>query len=175
VAEVPDTLVLRRHRDLKGRQKDVWVRRGLLTLVAVVPILGLFNVFGQRPGKPTVATAAARLQLYTPSRVRGGLLYEARFHITARQDIKKAILVLDPGWVEGQQMNTVEPSPLGQASRDGQLEFTLGHIPQGQTFLLFMQFQVNPTNIAWRRPANVELFDGTTHLLTLKHHLTIYP
>jgi hypothetical protein len=175
VAEIPDTIVLRRHRDLQGRQKDVWVRRGLLALVAVVPILGLFNVFGQRPGKPTVATAAARLQLYAPSRVRGGLLYEARFHITARQEIKKAILVLDPGWAEGQQINTIEPGPSGEASRDGQLEFTLGHIPQGQTFRLFMEFQVNPTNIAWRRPANVELFDGTTHLLTLKHHLTIFP
>jgi hypothetical protein len=175
VAEIPDRIVLRRHRDLQGRQKDVWVRRGLLALVAVVPILGLFNVFGQRPGKPTVATGAARLQLYAPSRVRGGLLYEARFHITARQEIKKAILVLDPGWAEGQQINTIEPSPSGEASRDGQLEFTLGHIPQGQTYLLFMQFQVNPTNVAWRRPQNVELFDGNTHLLTLKHKLTVYP
>jgi len=175
VAEIPDTIVLRRHRDLQGRHKDVWFRRGLLALVALIPILGLFNVFGQRPGKPTVATSAARLQLYAPSRLRGGLLYEARFHITARQEIKKAILVLDPGWVEVQQMNTVEPSPLGQASRDGQLEFTLGHISQGQRFLLFMQFQVNPTNVAWRRPANVELFDGNTHLLTLKHHVTVFP
>jgi hypothetical protein len=175
VAEIPDTIVLKRHRDLEGRRKDVWFRRGLLALVAVIPVLGLFNVFGQRPGRPTVATSAARLQLYAPSRLRGGLLYEARFHITARQDLKKAILVLDPGWVEGQQMNTVEPSPLGQASRDGQLEFTLGHIPQGHTFLLFTQFQVNPTNVAWRRPANVELFDGDTHLLTLKHHLTVFP
>jgi hypothetical protein len=175
VAEIPDTIVLRRHRDLKGRHKDVWVRRGLLALVALIPVLALFNVFGQRPGKPTVATSAARLQLYAPSRVRGGLLYEARFHITARQEIKKAILVLDPGWGEGQQINTIEPSPSGEASRDGQLELTLGHIPQGQTHLLFMQFQVNPTNVAWRRPQNVELFDGNTHLLTLKHHLTVFP
>jgi hypothetical protein len=175
VAEIPDTIVLKRHRDLEGRRKDVWVRRGLVTLVAVVPVLGLFNVFGQRPGKPTVATSAARLQLYAPSRARGGLLYEARFHITARQEIKKAILVLDPGWAEGQQINTIEPSPSGEASRDGQLELTLGHIPQGQTYLLFMQFQVNPTNVAWRRPANVELFDGNTHLLTLKHRLTVFP
>jgi hypothetical protein len=175
VAEIPDTIVLKRHRDLEGRHKDVWFRRGLLALVALIPLLGLFNVFGQRPGKPTVATSAARLQLYAPTRARGGLLYEARFHITARQEIKNAILVLDPGWAEGQQINTIEPGPTGEASRDGQLEFTLGHIPQGQTYLLFMQFQVNPTNVAWRRPQNVELFDGNTHLLTLKHHLTVYP
>jgi hypothetical protein len=175
VAEIPDTIVLKRHRDLEGRRKDVWVRRGLLALVAVVPILALFNVFGQRPGGSTAATSSARLQLYAPSRARGGLLYEARFHITARQEIKNAILVLDPGWAEGQQINTIEPGPSGEASRDGQLEFTLGHIPQGQTYLLFMQFQVNPTNVAWRRPQNVELFDGNTHLLTLKHKLTVYP
>ena len=175
MAEIPDTIVLRRHRDLEGRRKGVWFRRGLLALVSAIPVLALFNVFGQHPSKPTVATAAARLQLYVPSRVRGGLLYEARFHITARQEIKKAILVLDPGWAEGQQINTIEPSPTGEASRDGQLEFTLGHIPQGQTYLLFMQFQVDPTNVAWRRPANVELFDGNTHLLTLKHHLTVFP
>lgn len=175
MAEIPDTIVLKRHRDLEGRHGHVWFRRGLLVLVGAVPVLALFNVFGQRPGKPTAATSAARLQLYAPSRARGGLLYEARFHITARQEIKKAILVLDPGWAEGQQINTIEPSPSGQASRDGQLELTLGHIPQGQSYLLFMQFQVNPTNVAWRRPANVELFDGNTHLLTLKHHLTVYP
>ena len=95
VAEIPDTIVLRRHRDLKGRHKDVWVRRGLLALVALIPVLALFNVFGQRPGKPTVATSAARLQLYAPTRARGGLLYEARFRITARQELKKAILVLE--------------------------------------------------------------------------------
>src|SRR5690242_9566160 len=63
VAEIPDSIVLRRHRDLKGRHKDVWFRRSLLTLVALIPILAVFNVFGQRPGKPTVATSAARLQL----------------------------------------------------------------------------------------------------------------
>jgi len=175
VADIPDTIVLERHRGLEGRRKDVWFRRGLLALVAVIPVLGLFNVFGQRPGRATLATSAARLQLYAPLRVRGGLLYEARFHITARRELKKAILVLDPGWVEGMSINTIEPSPSGEASRDGRLELTLGHIPQGKTYLLFMQFQVNPTNVAWHRPQNVELFDGGTHVLTLKRSLTVYP
>jgi hypothetical protein len=38
-----------------------------------------------------------------------------------------------------------------------------------------MQFQVNPTNIAWHRPQNVELFDGGAHLLTVKRSVTVYP
>jgi hypothetical protein len=175
VADIPDTIVLKRHRDLAGRRHQVWWRRGLLALVAAIPVLALFNVFGQRPGTATTATSAARLQIYAPTRVRGGLLYEARFRITARRELKKALLVLDPSWAEGQQINTIEPSPGSEASRDGQLSFALGHIPAGKSFLLFMQFQVNPTNVAWHRPQNVELFDNGTHLLTLKRSLTVFP
>ena len=57
---------------------------------------------------------------------------------------------------------------------DGQLEFTLGHIPQGQTHLLFMQFQVDPTNVG-HRSQDVELYDGDTHLLTVHRRVTVYP
>jgi hypothetical protein len=38
-----------------------------------------------------------------------------------------------------------------------------------------MQFQVNPTNVAWRRSADVRLVDGSTPLLRVRHHFTIYP
>jgi len=34
VADIPDTIVLERHRGLEGRRKDVWFRRGLLALFA---------------------------------------------------------------------------------------------------------------------------------------------
>jgi hypothetical protein len=175
VADIPDTIVLKRHRDLEGRGRDVWLRRVLLALVALIPILALFNVFGQRPGSSSVATAAARLQVYAPTRIRGGLLYEARFRITARQELKQATLVLDPGWAESMQINTIEPSPVSEASKDGKLSFALGHIRSGESFLLFMEFQVNPTNVAWHRPQDVELFDGDTHLLTLRRKVTVYP
>jgi len=176
VADVPDTLVLERHRDLaRIRRYGVvtrWVVMGLLTLVA---ILGLANVFGQRPNT-TVATApAASLKLYAPEHLRGGLLWSARFHIRAYADLKHATLVLDPGWAESMSINTVEPSPVGEASRNGRLSFDLGHIPKGQSYILFMQFQANATNVAWRRSQDVELDDGPKQILVLHHHVTIYP
>src|SRR5437016_1690080 len=38
VAEaIPDSIVLKRHRDLVGRRHDIWLRRGLLVLIGVVP------------------------------------------------------------------------------------------------------------------------------------------
>ena len=170
----PDEIVLSRDRDLKGREKEVWVRRGLLGLVAVVPVLALFNLFGQRPETSKASVPAATLSVYAPTRLRGGLLWEARFHINAHRDVKKAILVLGTGWAEGMSINTIEPSPTSEASDNGKLAFTLGHIPQNQSFILFMQFQVNPTNVG-HRSRTVELYDGTTKLATVNQKVTVFP
>ena len=100
---------------------------------------------------------------------------EARFHITAKRDIKNAILKLDPGWGEGMSMNTIAPSPLNEASDNGRFSFQLGHVPAGRSFILFMQFQVNPTNLAWRRPQNVELDDGNVVVARLQRTITVFP
>ena len=175
MADVPVGLVLKRDRDLEGRGNDIWVRRALLLLIVAIPVAALFNVFGQRPDTNTVVSPAASMKIYAPSHLRGGLLYEARFHITARADIKDAYLILGPGWAEGMQMNTIEPSPANETSDNGRLSFELGRIPAGQSHILFMQFQVDPTNVTFGREQTVELTDGKTQLLTFKRHLTIFP
>ena len=176
MTDVPDQLVLKRHRDLEGMYRSgIWFRRAVVTLLAVVAALGLANVFGQRPSTVRADVAAATVSVYAPTAIRGGDFMEARFHITAKQDLKKATLKLDPGWGEGMSMNTVEPVPIGQASDNGRFSFTLGHIPAGQSFILFIQFQVNPTNVAWHRPQNVELDDGNLVIARLHRTITVFP
>ena len=175
MADVPDRLVLKRNRDLEGLRRAPWPRRAIVALIAIFALLGLLDVFGQRPGTSSAASTAATLDLYAPSHLRGGLLFSARFHVVATQEIKNAILILDPGWLESMAVNTIEPSPLGEASADGRLTLQLGHIPKGSSHVLFMQFQVNPTNVAWGRRADIELTDGSTPLLHISHHFTIYP
>jgi hypothetical protein len=174
VADPPDGIDLSRDRDLRGREHDHWIRRSLMALLAVLPILALLNFFGQRPQTGKAGVAAATLSVYAPTHLRGGLLWEGRFHITAHRDIKQAILVLGTGWAEGMSINTIEPSPVGEASNNGQLEFTLGHIPQNESFILYMQFQVNPTNVG-RRPRTTDLYDGKTKLASVKQTVTIFP
>jgi hypothetical protein len=174
MADLPERLVLKRHRDLEGAQRNVWWRHGILAIVAVVCALGLANVFGQRPVTRTAQAPAAKLELYAPERVRGGLLFTARFHISALRELKKATLILDPGWAEGMAINTIEPSPVGEASKNGKLSFDLGHIPAGSSYILFMQFQVNPTNVG-RRSQNVELADGDTRIASIQRKVTIFP
>lgn len=174
MAEIPDRLVLKRHRDLEGRRWHPLVRRALLLLLAVLPVLALINVFGQRPATSSASTPAASLKVYAAKRVRGGLLYEARFHVVAKQELKDATLVLSPGWLEGMTVNTIEPSPLGESSRNGSLALELGHIPAGESYLLFIQFQVNPTNVG-HRAQNVALDDGEKRVLSIHRSVTVFP
>lgn len=174
MADIPDRIVLKRHRDLEGRRHQIWWRHSIVLLLAAFLVLGLLNVFGQAQGSTRVDGGPASLRLEAPSSVRGGLIYTAVFTITAHADVKNAVLQLGPGWAAGMQINTIEPSPLGQASRNGDLLFTLGHVPAGQKYTLFMGFQVNPTNVG-RHSADVTLYDGGKQLVHLDRVVTSFP
>ncbi|MGH2971752.1 MAG: hypothetical protein ACRDNM_09500 [Gaiellaceae bacterium] len=174
MADVPQSLVLERHRDLHSIAYNRPIRWALLALLTAFILLGLANVFGQRPDTLWLRTPAATLELYAPSHVRGGLLWEARFTITAHRDLKSAALSFSPGWNEGMQQNTIEPNPVGYGSRDGDLLLTLGHVAAGHVYRLFMQFQTNATNVG-RRRADVTLYDGATKLGTIHRTVTVFP
>lgn len=173
MADIPDQLVLKVARDREGK-RDVVFRRVVFTALVAFLFLGLLNQFGQRPLTSTVSSDAARLEVYAPERVRGGLFYEARFRIDAAREVKAATLVLDPGWAEGITINTVEPGPIGAASRDGKLAFRLGRIPAGQKHVFFLQLQVNPTNVG-HRSQDVRLYDGEELLATIDRSITVFP
>jgi hypothetical protein len=173
VADAPESLTLEHNRD-RANLGGVWVRRGVLTLLGLFLLAGLLNVFGQRPTTSSASVVKAKLSVYSPMRVRGGLYYEARFHIQAYADIKDATLVLDTGWLEGMTINTIEPGPLSEGSRNGKLVLELGHIRAGQRYLLYMQLQVNPTNVG-HRSQRVQLYDGNTLLGSVKRTITIFP
>src|SRR6185437_10329586 len=79
MADVPDGIVLKRHRDLEGMRKTLWPRRVLVGATVAFALLGLANVFGQRPVTASADTAQASLKLNAPDHLRGGLLFSARF------------------------------------------------------------------------------------------------
>jgi hypothetical protein len=174
MAQKLDSVNLIRARELGGRAREVWVRRASLVVVAAIPVLALFNVFGQAPTEATANSSAATLIVSSPTQIRGGLLFEARFTIVAHQELKHTTLVLGRGWAEGMTINTLEPAPSQETSDDGRLSFQLGDIPAGQIFVFFMQFQVNPITVGSRsQPA--EVLDGSTRLVSLTRHMTVFP
>ena len=174
MADVPDTIDLDRHRELASWGYNRPIRYIVLALGCTILVLGLFNVFGQKPRTWNADSTQASLELYAPSHVRGGLLYEARFTIRAHQALTHAVLQLSPGWAESQQINTIEPSPVAETSRNGSLLLTLGAVPKGQHFTLYMEFQVDPTNVG-RRSADVALYDADKRLLSIDRKLTVFP
>ena len=174
MADTPQFLTLKRNRDLEGMSGRPWLRWALVAALGVVVVLGALNVFGQQPETEVVDADAARLEVLSPDDLRSGLYFMSRFVIDAKEDLEEATLVLDPGWLEGVTLNTVEPSPVGEASRDGRIAFELGHIPAGDQYRFYLQFQVNPTEFG-RRSHDVALYDGETLLARLDRTTMIWP
>ena len=174
MADQPDGIVLKRHRDLQGREWHRWLRRGLVVLLATVILLALLGFVGQHPSTVRAEGQAAALGVNSPDSIRGGLLYQARFTIDAHQDLKDATLVLSREWIDGLTVNTIEPSPLNEASDDGDLVLDLGHIAAGARYVLYMDYQVNPTTVG-SRTLEVELKDGEQHVTSLTRDQRIWP
>ena len=145
-----------------------------MLLIAVLPVVALFNVFGQRPETTTARSPAASLLVYAPSHVRGGLLYTARFEITAHQELGHPRLILAPGWAEQLTLNAIGPQPVSQASEHGRLDLILGHMSAGKKAVLWISYQVNPTNVG-NHDQDVSLDDGNRRLLTVHRSFTVFP
>jgi hypothetical protein len=173
VADTPQFLTLKANRD-RAEHVELAFRRVFFTLILLALLAGLLNVFGQRPTTSHAATSVADLEVFAPEDLRGGLYYEGRITVEAKEDIDKVTLVLDGGWTEQMQINTIAPGPVGEASRDGRLALDYGHLGAGRKLVVYLQFQVNPTNVG-RRSQDVELYDDTELLTEVDRTVTVYP
>jgi len=173
VADTPQFLTLAGNRDRSERVELVF-RRAFFVLILLLLVVGLLNVFGQRPTTSQAASSAADFEVFAPEDLRGGLYYQARVTVDAKEDIDKVTLVFDGGWTEQMQINTIEPGPVGEASQDGRLALDYGHLGAGHKLVAFLQFQVNPTNVG-RRSQDVELYDDTELLAKVDRTVTIFP
>jgi hypothetical protein len=173
VASTPDYLTLEEHRD-----DDKIVERGLrwvlIGLIAAIGIAGLLNVFGQRPTTTHASGPAADLTVFAPERVRGGLFYEGRISVLVRQPLDDAVLVLGPAWAEQTSINTIEPAPVDESGDDGRLALGYGRLEAGDRLVVYIQLQVNPTNVG-RRSQRVELRDGPELVAASDRTLTVFP
>lgn len=148
-----------------------WVVLGLLAALAIIALLG---VLGQTARESRASAAAAELEISAPEHVRGGLFFQGRFTVDARAPLENATLGLDQGWLENMHVNTIEPAPAEEASRDGDLALSFGPLAAGDRLVVYMQFQVNPTNVG-RRSADVGLYDGEAAIASVDRTVTIFP
>ena len=171
---VPDEIDLERHRDLVGRASSRWWRRALILALLAVVILALTNAFGQKPTLSIGRSSTASLSVRAPARLRGGLIYQARFEIRALRTLRNPSLVLGRGWLDGMTLNTLEPAPSSETSANGQLKLQLGRVAAGSLFVQFVELQVNPTTVT-RRHVQAWLLDGSERVATLNRTITVFP
>ena len=173
MAELPEHLDVARHRDQPGRGEIV-ARRVVMGLLTALAVAALLEAFGQSPQTSTAGAERATLEVSAPARLRGGLFFQGKFTVRAQGAIENATLVLAPGWMENTHINTIEPAPTEEASRNGDLALSFGPLAAGDELVLYMQFQVNPTNVG-RRSADVALYDGDELLASVDRTVTIFP
>lgn len=171
---LPDGLTLERNRDLHGRSGHVWYRRALLCVIAVLPILALLNVFGQRPTTVSARALGADLAVTAPARLRSGLIFQVRVQVTAHENLAKPQLVFSPGWWDSMSENSMEPNPSSQTNLDGSVVLSYTPLAAGHKLTVWLYFQVNPTNVGKRRE-DVELDNGATVITHVHRSLTIFP
>jgi hypothetical protein len=171
---LPGGLSLQRNRDLGGRSGHVWYRRALLCAIAVLPVLALLNVFGQRPTTTSAHALPADLEVTAPARLRSGLIFQVRVQVTAHQNVAKPQLIFDRGWWDSMSENSLEPNPSSQTNLNGRVVLSYNKLTAGDTLIVWLYFQVNPTNVGKRRE-DVELDDGSTVITRVHRSLTIFP
>jgi hypothetical protein len=167
-------LDLARARDLTGRVHHPWIRRVLLTLIAVPVVLGAAGALGQETVMRTAAGPRAQLALNAPETLRGGLMWRARITIRARDTIEFPRLVLGRGYINGMQLNSLEPSPSGESSRGPDLVLSYDKLAPGDTLVVYIQLQTNPTT-SGAQDTSVELDDETRPLARISHTITVLP
>jgi len=163
-----------RYRDLDGRSVEPWFRRAVLILLLALAVVALAGTFGQRPKHSRATAGAADLELSSPTRLRGGLYYQAKFTITAHRKLDSPRLVLRPGWLDGMTLNTTEPAPSEELNRDGRLVLDYQSLAAGERLAVFLEYQVNPTTTGTRRQT-AELDDGETAIASISRSTTIFP
>jgi len=82
--------------------------------------------------------------------------------------------VFDEGWLEGMQVNSIEPAAGDEESRDGKLVLSYTTLEAGDVLKVWMQFQVNPTNVG-RRSYGLVLDDDMTPVARVSRELTVLP
>jgi hypothetical protein len=109
-----------------------------------------------------------------PSRVRGGLLYQATFEIHAFKPIDAPVLVLDRGWYEDTTVNTVEPEAVGSTTDEDHVKLRFAPLAPGRTLVVYIDFQANPTNVG-SHDADVALYDGARPIAVLDRTQVDFP
>jgi hypothetical protein len=154
--------------------RALWVRRILMCLLAALVVVALIGLIGQRQSTSSAAASSATMRLTAPKTVRGGIFFQARVEIIAHDDLKFPSLVLDDGWLDGIQINSVTPQPPNENALNGRAQLGYGELPASHRLVVWFEFEVNPTNVA-RHSFGIQLLDGNKPVARIERTIRVLP
>jgi hypothetical protein len=154
----------------RGQRLALIARRVVMTIFAAISLLALGGAIGQTSS----TSQAPGLTVEAPETVRGGLFWQARIDIRAARAIAKPRLVFADGWLDGMQVNSIEPAAQSESSRDGRLVLSYDSLEPGDRLQIWMQFEVDPTS-AGKRSLALELDDAQTPLARIDREIRVLP
>jgi hypothetical protein len=160
--------------DRRGDLVGLWTRRAILTAFALIVLAALAGFTGQRPSTSVASTPSVRMHLSAPEVVRGGIFFQSRIDIRALTPIEHPRLVFDEGWVEGMQVNSIEPAAESETSRDGRLVLSYGALEPGDILRVWLEFEVDPTTVG-KRSYTLELDDEDRLLARIPRTIRVLP
>ena len=169
-----DHLELARHRDMRGRGRRAHGRLVARLALCVLPVLALFNVFGQRASTTMAAGDGGALEVQVPEALRGGLFWQSSITIRAEADLPSPRIVFSSDWLQGMTLNTIEPAPEDETSDGAGLAFGFSDMKAGDAVKLVMHWQVNPTSTG-RRDLDVTLKDGDRTIAVVRRDVRVWP
>jgi hypothetical protein len=174
MSDLPQGIDLPRHRDFEGKAAAQWLRHGFLLLLTILVVAALLNAFGAHPRTGEAGAAAATLKVTAPERVRGGLLYQARLEIRAKEALGAPTLVFDKGWIEETTINTVQPEPAETTSDARHLKMRFPPLTPGRTLDVYISLQANPNDVGTHN-ADVALYDADEEIASIDRTQVNFP
>jgi hypothetical protein len=168
----PFTLDRQRHLDRKNH--SVVYRRLGLSVLAVLCLLGLANVFGQRASFTRADGSAASLTVNSPEHLRGGLVFTSEITVIAHRKVTDAQVQLSRDWFSGMTFNGVAPQPGNMSSDGDTVTLDFGPLDAGQSMPFWISWQTNPTTYGMRTE-QVNVNDGSTELVSMQRPLLVFP
>ena len=122
----------------------------------------------QRRRRPT-------LEVQSPENLRGGLIFQARFTITARERLAQAHA--DPSaWLVRVDVGQLDRPRrgAGKTRATAVVRLTYPPLAAGSSRVVWIYFQVNPTNLG-QRSQDVVLSDGSRQLAAVHRSVRVWP
>jgi hypothetical protein len=146
--------------DPQAGARAVWLRRVLLTLLVVIVVAGLFELFGVRSRTVTSRSAddSVELSVRYAQVARAGL--DVPFEVKLRREggfDDDVVLSISNEYLALFDRDATDPEPANATATEARTIWTFDP-PPGETFTLSLDMRVQ-TSRHWGRTGDVELLD----------------